>query len=59
METIQILDLLKRLASDYPELRLGQIIANACGGDPFYFDDAAMLAALKDYAKHLRSTENA
>lgn len=45
-----------------PDLRLGQIVCNAAGGDPFYTEDSALVAGLaknapqkkKDYLKELR-----
>ena len=33
----------------YPNLRLGQIIVNACGGDPFHVEDDNLIDSIWGY----------
>lgn len=33
----------------YPDQRLGQIIVNACGGDPFHIEDENLIDAVWGY----------
>jgi len=33
----------------YPDQRLGQILVNACGGDPFHIDDENLIDAVWGY----------
>lgn len=45
----------------YPDMRLGQLIANAVGRiagtcDPFYFEDADLIAAIQKFAEETRES---
>lgn len=45
---------LKRLSAVWkanPDLRLGQLVVNALGPDPFYVEDDDLLRRLEEYTK--------
>lgn len=42
-----ILDKIKKLWEKNPDLRLGQLIINATGIDPYYIEDDALVQALE------------
>lgn len=41
-----VLDELRRFWEKHPDWRLGQIVSNVVGRDPFYIEDEAFVAAL-------------
>jgi len=48
----EMMDLIGRIWMKYPDLRLGQLIANAVGDQkPFYIEDDEMLRGLNELVK--------
>ena len=48
--TEEILEEIKKIKTQFPELRIGQIIGNAVGGgDIFYTDDKTLLKLLRGF----------
>lgn len=43
----QVLDAVRKYWERHPDLRLGQIVTNMAGGDPFYFEDDKLLEELE------------
>lgn len=54
-EHLDVILELAKASARCPQLRIGQLIANALpagvGGDPFYIPDADLAEALKEYGK--------
>lgn len=50
-ERQRFLSALERAGKRFPEMRLCQIIVNACGPDPFYADDENAAQRLDNYTR--------
>ena len=47
----EILERIRKVWSQAPDLRLGQMIVNAAGRDPFYVEDEDMAQAIERMGK--------
>jgi len=43
--------------SYFPDLRLGQLIVNAVGTDPFFIEDDKLIDAVEDLISRMRCTQ--
>jgi hypothetical protein len=48
MNKVEVLNRILNMWEKYPSQRLGQIISNACNGDPFYVSDKDLVANLEN-----------
>ena len=50
LTVMRVLRAIEAAHATFPEQRVGQIIANACGCDPYYVENATLASLLERYA---------